>query len=255
MRLVGCGIRPDEKFVFRKLDQVSPLAKLILKFVDPMSVQLLEGRALESRTRLNDELEQGVRALVGKLDAQGHVIKEGSAPFEQLLHLFDIAKNPERRSIAEIGFNVGFSGYAFLLANKAAHVTSFDIASHSYVEVAKGLIDKHFPGRHRLIPGNSNKTVPAFASANPERKFDLIFIDGGHRYGTASRDIVNMHALAHPGTIVVMDDLVPWLPWGIGPSLAWKRAKARGIVREEERRTNGRYANRRTWAAGKYILD
>ena len=62
--------------------------------------------------------------------------------------------------------------------------------------------------------------------------FDLVFIDGGHDYATAMADLRNMRSLVVPGTFVVMDDLTPWKPWGVGPTTAWREACATGLVQQ-----------------------
>jgi predicted O-methyltransferase YrrM len=68
-------------------------------------------------------------------------------------------------------------------------------------------VDTHFPNRHILIEGDSNESVPNFQKENPIVKFDLIFIDGNHRFNQAFNDIINMKELAHENTIVIIDDL------------------------------------------------
>jgi len=98
--------------------------------------------------------------------------------------------------------------------------------------MAKGLIDELFPGRHELIKGDSCVTVPAFADANPDRRFDLIYIDGCHDYEVAMADIENCRRLSAPGSIVLMDDLEPDHDWGVGPARAWREAQERHLIEE-----------------------
>ncbi|MDN3507845.1 MAG: class I SAM-dependent methyltransferase, partial [Simkaniaceae bacterium] len=94
----------------------------------------------------------------------------------------------------------------------------------------KKYIDQNFPGRHTLIQGNSNLTVPKFTTKHPNKTFDLIFIDGGHTYQCAKSDILNMQALAHKDTIVVIDDVSYQ-----SVMQAWEEAIQSGIVKETER--------------------
>ena len=96
------------------------------------------------------------------------------------------------------------------------------------------------------------------SDAETDGPFDLIFIDGGHTYEVASADIANMKLLAHDGTVLVFDDLLPHKPWGPEPVRAWGEAIADGVIVQ-----TGLYADgvevdevgpeaRRGWAVGRY---
>jgi hypothetical protein len=63
--------------------------------------------------------------------------------------------------------------------------------------------------RVQLI-GETGFNVGISSRQNPDLRFDLVFIDGGHDYETARADVVNLRSLCKPETAVVMDDLVPW---------------------------------------------
>ena len=102
-------------------------------------------------------------------------------------------------------------------------------------------------------------TVPAFKKENPDFDFDLAFVDGGHSYEIAAMDIKNMKELSTEKTIVVIDDLTPWLPWGKGPAQAWQEAiESRMIVQEELVQDGVVVAKteppgKRAWAFGYYL--
>lgn len=182
---------------------------------------------------------------------------EGSANAEQLAFLRAAAAAAEIRQIAEIGFNAGYSSHAFLEANPKAEVTSFDLAEHKYLSTAKEYIDDEFPGRHTLIAGDSQQTVPRFGDTG--RTFDLIFIDGGHTYDIARADIANMSRLAHGKTVLIFDDLLPHKPWGEGPIQAWQWALDSGTVVQTGLFQDGVEVDAvstdaaRAWAVGRYL--
>lgn len=131
------------------------------------------------------------------------------------------------KSIMEIGFNAGHSSELFL-QNSDANVVSFDLGVHSYGSVGKEFIDDKYAGRHELIVGDSQKTVPEYTAAHPDKRFDLIFIDGGHEYSIAQADLMNCMRLASPRTLLIMDDIVhkkEWsADWTTGPTQAWQEA-------------------------------
>ena len=202
-----------------------------------------------------------MRGLVyAELRLRGYKIKEGASSPAELMYLYKTAKRPNIDCVAEIGFHLGFSSYAFLKANRKISVISFDIGSHPFISAAKKIIDRKFPGRHTILYGDSTKAVPEFARQNPNIKFDLIFIDGGHDYETARDDIQNMKSLARPDTIVIIDDLTPWLPRGKGPTQAWTEAINKKEIVQDELYKDGKLVRaieppgERSWAIGHYVF-
>jgi predicted O-methyltransferase YrrM len=185
---------------------------------------------------------------------------EGSSSAAELLYLVQVAQRTAAPLIAEIGFNAGLSSYAFLNWVPGATVVSFDLGEHRSVPAAHKLIDKKFPGRHTLICGDSRETVSAFADSNPDFRFDLVFIDGGHDYEVAHADVMNMRRLSTEKTAVIMDDLVPWRWFGAGPTKAWDEAIRDGVIRQEEFFQDGesvevaKAPGDRAWALGRYIF-
>ncbi|MGH3523869.1 MAG: class I SAM-dependent methyltransferase, partial [Mycobacterium sp.] len=190
---------------------------------------------------------------------QGSESSEDSTDEAELRFLADLASGPQIQTIAQIGFNAGFSAHNFLDANHDAVLYSFDIGEHNYVRPAADHIAQTFPGRSVMTYGDSVHTVPEFHRRHPEMKFDLIFIDGGHDYAVARQDLLNMRNLAHPTTVLVLDDLVPWLPWGIGPARAWADLLDEGVVtcdglwQEGWRVKAPAPPGRRAWAVGRYV--
>ena len=153
----------------------------------------------------------------------------------QVDFLKNIVNDKSINNVMEIGFNAGHSAELFLSSNKNINLVSFDIGDHNYVKLGKQFIDKTYPDRHTLIIGNSLDTVPEYFKKE-NKKFDLIFIDGGHKYDVAKGDLLNCKNLAHDKTIVILDDTMNnnnWIkPFNIGPNIVWKEAKDCNIINE-----------------------
>ena len=187
-------------------------------------------------------------------------LPEGSAGHELLSFLArQVQENDGITRVAETGFNTGGSSRAFLAARTDVRVVSFDIGQHLSVSPAKAQIDKKYPGRHELVLGDSTQTLPAYAKAHLDVRFDLVFIDGGHDYEVARADLANFRTMSHARTIVVMDDMTPWWKWGEGPTRAWNEAVAAGTIVESRVYKNGLAIKELTgrpadsvWAVGLY---
>jgi len=173
----------------------------------------------------------------------------------QMESLKRLCSTTDINHILEIGFNAGHSAEIFL-SNSLAHLTSFDLGTRGSVPYAKTFMDIKYPTRHTLILGDSTQTIPEFIQKNPDRKFDLIFIDGGHTYEIATADIMNCKQLSHSNTVVIIDDVVlleeHQCEWSIGPSKAWVDAIKNNIVTM----TNGElYAKGRGICWGTYTSN
>ena len=132
---------------------------------------------------------------------------EGGSTIEQVQYFIHfIIARPEIKLILEIGFNTGSSAAYFLSSRDDIKVISVDIGVHRYVHDCKHIIDKHFPGRHTLIIGDSKVVIPSLNKEQNRMVPDLIFIDGDHAEPTPLIDVRNCLKMAGQNTILVMDD-------------------------------------------------
>jgi predicted O-methyltransferase YrrM len=191
------------------------------------------------------------------LYSKGFEVFEGHSQMidRQIVILKELASDRSQTNALEIGFNAGHSAELFL-KDTALDLTSFDIGRWNYTSAAKEYMDETYPLRHELIIGDSTKTVPEFIKNNPNKKFDLIYIDGGHDIKIAKADIKNCRKLAHRKTIVIMDDTVyseEWKrQWTSGPSKAWEEAIEKKLIQETSRE-EFRSGHGMSW--GKYVFD
>ena len=140
--------------------------------------------------------------MIPYIRSKGLVVTEGGCSGIQPEWFKDwFERHPEVRSVLEIGFNAGAWCEVVLKAHPTLKITSVDLGSHDYVAVAKEYIDKTFPDRHELLLGDSREVIPKIT-----KKFDVIFIDGGHFHGIPEADILNCKELAYPHTTLIIDD-------------------------------------------------
>ncbi|SNT25375.1 class I SAM-dependent methyltransferase [Rhodococcoides kyotonense] len=200
---------------------------------------------------------QQLEAMVQETVTAGEPFEYG-ADESELNYLASLAARPGTQLICEVGFNAGFSSWAFLGASPSTVVYSFDLANYAYSAAAKAHIDELFPGRHTLIQGDSHSTIREFAQSFPDMRFDVVFVDGDHSLEGARADLADLRALATHETVVVMDDITPWLWFGEGPTQAWQEATVSGSIVHTNYYRDGEPVDvveqpaSRAWAEGRY---
>jgi beta-1,4-mannosyl-glycoprotein beta-1,4-N-acetylglucosaminyltransferase len=156
------------------------------------------------------------------------------------------------KTVLEIGFNAGHSADFFLSRHTGISVVSFEISQNKHTLMGKEYIDKVYPGRHEIVWGDSTITIPRFET----RKFDVIFIDGGHHLDVARLDIANCVRFAHADTVVIIDDVVydhAWVAeYTFGPTRAWREFINISVVEETFHRD---FSDGRGMSFGRYKIS
>ena len=167
---------------------------------------------------------------------------------EQKNDLIEECKKINGTNIMEIGFNLGHSSEIFLKNFPAFSVTSFELGNQ-FTTTAKFYLDKFYKdANHMLILGDSKKEIIKFSKNFPSAKFDLIFIDGDHRYNTALEDLENCKSISHAETVIIFDDVYDD---ECDPGRAWKKMINDGKIIETSRKV---YNKDRGQVIGKYVL-
>lgn len=118
-----------------------------------------------------------------------------------------LAQLPEVKKIAEIGFNAGHSAECFFEhCPQLEWLISFDLNAFHYTVPAAEHLQTLHPGQFLLVEGDSLVKVPEYAVLFPQQKFDLIYIDGSHWFQDVVADILHAQGLAHPKTLLWLDD-------------------------------------------------
>jgi hypothetical protein len=157
---------------------------------------------------------------------------------EQVDYYTRLVASSDIARVCETGFNAGHS-VAVWLSSNAATVTSFDRMGLAYSASTLHLLQKAFPGRLTMWPGDSLRTVPKFVAAHTlmlgesapaTGGCDLLSIDGGHEWEVALHDFLNLVPAASPRALFLFDDVGCRSCDGSGPSCATKALVASGFL-------------------------
>ena len=164
---------------------------------------------------------------------EGSSVPAQRAHFQALVRRLAADRPGQPVGVLEVGFNAGLGAAAFLAASPQAHVVSFDLAAEPYVVACGAHLRARYPDRLHLVLGDSRETLPQFAAETGGR-FDLLLIDGAHDEATCRADVANGRAMAAPGALVVVDDLMPHKAYGAGVTAAWEGLLREGALADPE---------------------
>jgi hypothetical protein len=153
--------------------------------------------------------------------------------------------NPNAHRVCEVGFFVGhFAATALSVLHSASEFLLFDNFAFPGGDKGLAYLRHVFNGSVTFSEqrGDSKTRVPAWAAAHPGERCDVIHIDGDHAFEGVQADVANLQALAHPGTLVIMDDCHcgAAAPWCIGPTRAYDEAVAAGVLTSAAPELDGR---------------
>lgn len=98
-----------------------------------------------------------------------------------------------------------------------------DVIDASRDEVWKTRIPKSWTDRVEQIAGSTMKLLPQLVREG--RRFDFIFIDGGHNAFNVMFDLSYSMRLLEGGGVILMDDFAPLEEFGVGTCMALRHAR------------------------------
>lgn len=177
---------------------------------------------------------------------EGYMSDAQKAQLQEQLKL-----HPHIETIAEIGLNGGHSADNFFASCKnLKKFVSFDINMHAYTAKAVEYFLRKHKHAFEFVPGDSIVTVSDYAKRCPTQKFDLIYIDGNHAYSYAVMDILHCRDLAHPDTIVWIDDYN-----GHNIQKAVELLKKNGLLEIKQVHHSHDISGDRCWVEVKYLYN
>lgn len=109
--------------------------------------------------------------------------------------------------VVEIGGAYGGSAWAWLQLPTVGQVVTVDLVDATLRNTPRPVDD-----RHTVVTGDSTlpSIVDTVGAILGDESADLIFIDGGHDYPTATMDWHNYAPFCSAGGIVAFHDILPW---------------------------------------------
>jgi len=232
------GLSADDAAVAAVRSAANRFVTTVLPFQNPTAaaaVAALQSGAwtdvdLAPMNKINDRLLKDFTA------AEGH---SGQLVIERKVY-WKLASMPHVKRICEIGFNRGNSAALWLRANPTADVVMFDLflddhggkGGERFLRSSEatefGIVDGDT--RLTIVKGSSLEKVPEWAAANPDKKCDIISVDGGHTYDIALADLKNMKALVNPSFHVgLIDDTNCDMYYCVDPPL--QLLESQGVLR------------------------
>lgn len=112
-----------------------------------------------------------------------------------------------KKRICEVGFNAGHSLLLMIENNPDAEYVIFDLCNHQYSIPCLEYIAKQYPTtKIEFIIGDSKVSMSKYMRDNPNLKFDLIHVDGGHDLENVINDYNNSYLLIEKGGVILFDD-------------------------------------------------
>lgn len=206
-------------------------------------------RVLNDRKLVN--LDQYIGYYGFRLSPRDSKKNEGYITDEQMQQYSErLSKYPDIKTILEIGLNGGHSAdFLFKNCPNLQKFVSFDINQHDYTQPAADYLKRCYKEKFQFIEGDSAITVPEYSLKFPNAKFDLIYIDGKHTCEYVIQDILNCQKLAHPDTILWIDDYTLFIRKAV------QSLKRKGILNVVHKQNSSGKDGQRTWAEARYLFQ
>lgn len=135
-----------------------------------------------------------------------------------------LSKEIDAKNILEIGTNLGVSGQYFLKAiNENANSQCFFLSFEGVPDLCKIAEDRFneiAKNNFKIIQGFYDDTLSIVEKI--DKKYDLIFIDGNHRYEPTLKYFNYLKKYCHENSIIIFDDI----NWSSEMVNVWKKIKS-----------------------------
>ena len=110
-------------------------------------------------------------------------------------------------TFCEVGFNRGDSATAWLEFAPDANLLSFTMDTRWYTKPGISCTKMAYLERVEIIIGDSRKTVPDYFQEHPDKRCDIIHIDGGKGIVNRKEDMKNFRNASKSDALWLLDDV------------------------------------------------
>lgn len=143
--------------------------------------------------------------------------KTSLSPIKQCRQMVALGRYLEAKSILELGSSLGVSAAYMAMGIGDSTVTTVEGIEDIHLE-AKKLFDQLELDNIEAILGDFDSVLPSIL---PEKKWDMVFIDGNHRYENTIDYFNQILPHIHEKSVLVFDDI----HWSKGMHKAWESIK------------------------------
>ena len=207
-------------FVYRLLDQVIRETGR-----DPAyeQIALYRRSLLKNKTYLHvTDLGAGSRHFRFAKRRIDRMARHSANSYKENRLWYRLAKHFQPKRILELGTHLGTATYALHLGAPHAQLTSVE-GSTELAQWTEAHL-KRFGVKHvRIIQADFDRILPELVQETP---YDLIVVDGNHRYEPTLRYFDYLLKAVHPGSLIIWDDI----HWSEEMSRAWEVIQSRPEV-------------------------
>lgn len=183
-----------------------------------LRLRLLRSDDLPGSTLEIEDHGAGSRTLKGSVRKISDIVAKGTSTQKQSELLYRLCNFLNCKTTIELGTSVGLNTLYLALSNKAGSVYTVE-GSGALVDFAINLAEKNKITNIEFIHSKFKDALPALLQKT--KPFDLLYIDGDHRYESTVEYFNLAVAHIHNNSVIILDDIY----WSPGMTKAWQQVK------------------------------
>ena len=188
-------------------------------FRPPAEIEALRKNLLHDKRILTvEDFGAGSRIATYKTRSVAELAKNALKPKKYAQLLYRLVKYYQPQTILELGTSLGITTAYLSKANPSAGIVTIE-GSESIAKVAAQNFSTLQVSNIQQQTGNFDAVLPAVLKQHPS--FDLVYVDGNHRYEPTVRYFQQLLPALHNHSILVFDDI----HWSAEMERAWEEIK------------------------------
>jgi predicted O-methyltransferase YrrM len=196
------------------------------KYADYQLLKNYQKALAKNNTIINiDDLGAGSRKLTGKQRKISNIAKIAGSNYDEMKRLYRLSNYFKPNHILELGTSLGKSAVSLALGNPSANVITVE-GDKSISQVAQKNIKQFDIENIQIINQDFDYFLTGLNKTN--QLFDMIILDGNHRYKPTIEYFEKLIKHMHNDTVVIVDDIY----WSDEMKNAWQALKNHQKVRQ-----------------------